>query len=191
MLYQIHRAMRALRRKTASSWNGLVFRSALARTGRNCHFADRIYIGLPHRVSLGDDVYIDTGTVIGSELSEGRLVIGNRVQLNAGVHLDFSGGVEIGDDTLVSARACILSHSHGLDPRSMPEGVPKVIGRNVWFGSDCIVLQSVRSIGDGAVIAAGALVTKDVPAGAIVAGNPAKIIRYRDTVDAAAPGARA
>lgn len=190
MLYQIHRAMRALRRKAASGWNGLVFRSALARTGRNCHFADRIYIGTPHRVSLGDDVHIDTGTVIGSELADGHLTIGNRVQLNADVHLDYSGGVEIGDGTLISARACILSHSHGLDPRSMPEGVPKTIGCNVWLGSDCIILQSVRSIGDNAVVAAGALVTKDVPAGAIVAGNPAKLIRYRDAADAAAAGTR-
>ncbi|WP_432770541.1 MAG: acyltransferase [Sphingopyxis sp.] len=191
MLYQIHRAARALRRRTASGWNGLVFRSALARTGRNCHFADRIYIGMPHKVSLGDDVHIDTGTVIGSELADGALTIGDRVQLNADVHLDYSGGVTIGDDTLVSARAVILSHSHGLDPRSMPEGVAKVIGRNVWLGSDCIILQSVRSIGDGAVVAAGALVTKDVPAGAIVAGNPAKLVRYRDATKTAAPVADA
>lgn len=180
MFYQINRTGRALRRKLASSWNRLVFGSALAKSGRGCHFADGVHIGMPHKVRLGDDVYIDTGAIIGSELADGALTIGDRVQLNAGVHLDFSGGVEIGDDTLISARAVIFSHSHGLDPRSMPTGLSKTIGRNVWLGSDCIVMQSVRSIGDNAVIAAGALVTKDVPAGAIVAGNPARLVRYRD-----------
>jgi Acetyltransferase (isoleucine patch superfamily) len=186
MFYQINRAGRALRRKLASIWNGLVYGSALAKCGRGCHFADGVHIGMPHKVWFGDNVYIDTGTIIGSELEEGTLTVGDRVQLNAGVHLDFSGGVEIGDETLISAGAVVFSHSHGLDPRSKPTGLSKIIGRNVWLGSGCVVMQSVRSIGDNAVIAAGALVTKDVPAGAIVAGNPARLVRFRDGEIAAA-----
>jgi virginiamycin A acetyltransferase len=53
------------------------------------------------------------------------------------------------------------------------------IGNDVWVGRNVIIVSSVNSIGDGAVIGAGAVVTKDVPDFAIVAGNPAKIIRYR------------
>lgn len=55
------------------------------------------------------------------------------------------------------------------------------IGNDVWIGFNAIILPSVSTIGDGAVIGAGSVVTKDVPPFAIVAGNPAKIIRYRFT----------
>jgi virginiamycin A acetyltransferase len=54
-----------------------------------------------------------------------------------------------------------------------------IIGNDVWIGRNALILPSVKRIGDGAVIGAGAVVTKDVPNYAIVAGNPAKIIRYR------------
>jgi len=53
------------------------------------------------------------------------------------------------------------------------------IGNDVWFGHNAIILSSVRSIGDGAVIGAGAVVTKDVPDFAVVVGNPGKVIKYR------------
>ena len=54
-----------------------------------------------------------------------------------------------------------------------------VIGNDVWIGHNAIILPSVSNIGDGAVIGAGSVVTKDVPPFAVVAGNPAKIILYR------------
>jgi len=54
-----------------------------------------------------------------------------------------------------------------------------VIGNDVWVGQNAIILSSVKRIGDGAVIGAGAVVTRDVPDFAIVGGNPAKVIRYR------------
>lgn len=54
-----------------------------------------------------------------------------------------------------------------------------VIGNDVWVGHNAIILSSVKNIGDGAVIGAGAVVTKDIPDFAVVAGNPAKLIKYR------------
>ena len=54
---------------------------------------------------------------------------------------------------------------------------PIIVGKNVWIGSNSTILQGV-SIGDGAIVAAGAVVTKDVPANSIVGGIPAKLIRY-------------
>lgn len=57
------------------------------------------------------------------------------------------------------------------------------IGNDVWMGENAIILPSCNKVGDGAIIAAGAVVTKDVPPYAIVAGNPAKIIRYRLTTE--------
>ena len=58
--------------------------------------------------------------------------------------------------------------------------VPKAIGEDVWIGMRAVILPQCRQIGAGAVIGAGAIVVHDVPAGAIVAGNPARVIGHRD-----------
>ncbi len=183
MIYTLFRGLRAVRRRLAARINGIVYRSSLASVGSGCHFADGVIISQPGKVSLGDRVFFDSRCIIGTELPEGRLIVGNGVQANFDVQIDYSGGLTIGHDTLISARSVIYTHSHGLDPHSIPEGLSKTIGRNVWIGSDCVILQSVREIGDYAVIGSGAVVTRDVPAGAIVGGNPAKVIRIRDDVD--------
>jgi maltose O-acetyltransferase len=61
-------------------------------------------------------------------------------------------------------------------------GEPITIGNNVWFGGHCVVLSGV-TIGDNAVIGAGSVVTKDIPAGAVAAGNPARVLRYLSPED--------
>jgi acetyltransferase-like isoleucine patch superfamily enzyme len=64
--------------------------------------------------------------------------------------------------------------------RPIPKPSPPLeIGNDVWIGSRAIILKKVRSIGNGAVIGAGAIVTKDIPAYAVVGGNPARILKYR------------
>lgn len=67
----------------------------------------------------------------------------------------------------------------GYVPELMIKRKSPVIGNDVWIGGNAIILPSVSSIGDGSVIGAGAVVTKDVPDFAVVVGNPAKIIKYR------------
>ncbi|MBA4721681.1 MAG: acyltransferase [Alcanivorax sp.] len=94
------------------------------------------------------------------------------------------GGVLIGDRTLVGYNTMILSSNHRVPP--LPEKIfyaghekrKVTIGRDVWIGAACIILPGVK-IGDGAVIAAGSVVTKDVPAAAVCAGVPAKVIKER------------
>lgn len=104
-----------------------------------------------------------------------HLRVGARVSINAFVHIWALGGVTIGDDTLIASHVAITSLTH--DPQAelfsaSQQMRPVVIGRNVWIGTHAVILPGV-TIGDGAIIGAGAVVTKDVPALTTVVGVPA------------------
>jgi acetyltransferase-like isoleucine patch superfamily enzyme len=90
--------------------------------------------------------------------------------------------VTIGDGCMLAQNACITdSDWHDLYDRSLPVGNTQAvqIGHNVWVGDSSIINKGV-TIGDNAIIGAGAIVLKDVPANAIVGGNPAAVIKYLD-----------
>ena len=114
-----------------------------------------------------------------------NLVIGDDVDLALNVLIDTSGGVTIGDRALIGYGTKIFSNNHHLplnQENIFGAGHSKgevLIGKDVWLGANVIVLPG-RTIGDGAVIGAGSVVTKDVSAFTIVAGNPAKFVRVRD-----------
>jgi acetyltransferase-like isoleucine patch superfamily enzyme len=80
---------------------------------------------------------------------------------------------------LKSTHALFYNPTFGIVDKDLSERVPLKIGNDVWCGVNSIILPNVREIGDGAVVAAGAVVNKDIPPYAIVAGNPARIVRYR------------
>lgn len=115
-----------------------------------------------------------------------HLVIGDDVDLAQGVLITTSGGVEIGDRTLIGYRTQILSRNHVIPPVGQRifdaghEGQGVVIGPDVWIGANCVILPGVE-IGEGAVVAAGAVVTKNVEPNSIVGGVPAKLIKMRDS----------
>ena len=129
-----------------------------------------------------------TGTKIGKKtvinmnqyfMSAYKLKIGNYSHINQGCFIDARAGIEIGSNVSISHYVRLVTGSHDMnDP--MFEGRFKSIKINdyVWIGINSIILQGVV-IGKGAVICAGAVVTKDVPDNAIMAGVPAKIIGYR------------
>lgn len=119
-------------------------------------------------------------------IAPGRnLHLGDDVDLAAGVVITTSGGVEIGARTLVGYRAQILSTNHVVPAgrgRIFGSGhvkKPVAIGADAWIGAAAIVLPGV-TIGEGAVVAAGSVVTKDVQPFMIVAGVPAKPVRRRE-----------
>ena len=108
-----------------------------------------------------------------------NIQVGKNVFINGGCHFQDQGGITLGDDCLIGHNVVFATLNHFIEPseRASLRPAPIVLGKNVWVGSSSTILQGV-TIGDNAIIAAGSVVTKDVPANAIVGGVPAHIIRY-------------
>lgn len=107
-----------------------------------------------------------------------NITIGNHVFFNSGCKFQDQGGITIDDGALLGHNVVLATLNHCMIPeqRANLEPAPIHIGKNVWIGANAMVLPGV-TIGDGAVVAAGAIVTKDVPANTIVGGIPAKKIK--------------
>ncbi|HEY9538685.1 MAG TPA: sugar O-acetyltransferase [Kiloniellaceae bacterium] len=127
--------------------------------------------------SLGSDVFVETPFRCAYGVNTH---LGDGVYINTGCVILDCARVEIGAKTLLGPAVQIYTAIHPLDPVERAAFVesakPVTLGRNVWIGGAAVILPGV-SIGDNAVIGAGSVVTKDVPAGCVVAGNPAKMIR--------------
>jgi acetyltransferase-like isoleucine patch superfamily enzyme len=110
-----------------------------------------------------------------------NITLGKGVFINSGCKFQDQGGITIGDDTLIGHNAVLASLNHDLRPsrRADLHPAPILIGRNVWIGANVTVLPGV-TIGDNAVIAAAAVVTKDVPANSVVVGSPGRVVRTID-----------
>jgi acetyltransferase-like isoleucine patch superfamily enzyme len=122
----------------------------------------------------------------GIRLSPGtRLVLGDHVDLAWGVLITTGGGVEIGDRTLVGYNTMIFSANHRIPAgrgRIFDSGHDRkkvTIQHDVWIGAGCMIMPGV-TIGEGAVVAAGSVVTKDVAPFTLVGGVPARVIRERN-----------
>ena len=104
--------------------------------------------------------------------------VGENVFINACCHFQDHGGVTLGDGCQIGHNVVFATLNHGLQPeeRGITYPAPIVLGKNVWVGSNSTILQGV-TIGDNAVIAAGAVVTKDVEPDTIVGGVPARFIK--------------
>jgi len=113
-----------------------------------------------------------------------NLVVGDDVDFALGVLVTTDGGVEIGDRTLIGYRTQILSGNHVIPPgrgrifSAGHDSAKIIIQQDVWIGANCLILAGV-TVGEGAVVAGGSVVTKDVAPFTIVGGCPAKVIRTR------------
>ncbi|MGO1638123.1 sugar O-acetyltransferase [Ancrocorticia populi] len=104
--------------------------------------------------------------------------LGKRVFLNMGCTFQDQGGITIGDGALLGHNTLIATLNHEMDParRADMTPAPVHIGKDVWIGSNTTILPGV-TIGDGAVVAAGSLVTSDISEGMLAVGRPAREVR--------------
>lgn len=107
-----------------------------------------------------------------------NITVGRNVFVNACCHFQDHGGITLGDDCLVGHNVVFATLNHDQNPEKRASMLPApiVVGRKVWIGSNATILQGV-TIGDNAIVAAGAVVTKDVPANTVVGGVPARVLR--------------
>lgn len=107
-----------------------------------------------------------------------NITLGKRVFINSGCRFQDQGGVTIGDDCLIGHNVVIATLNHDVAPsrRADMHPAPVTIGCNVWIGANVTILPGV-TIGDDAVVGAASVVTKNVPAGTIVVGSPARVVR--------------
>lgn len=107
-----------------------------------------------------------------------NITIGKDVFINSGCHFQDQGGIVIGDGSLIGHNVVLATINHDLDPKNNRKNhyAPITIGNHVWIGANVTVLAGV-TIGDWAVVGAGAVVTRDVPPGNVVGGVPARVIK--------------
>lgn len=144
-------------------------------------------------ISIGENFCCNENVVIecinkhGNDFFNSQIIIGNNCFLNRGTHLSSCNKIIIGDNSVVGSYVSIIDNNHGanesiaemmthpLDRKLYSKG-PIIIGKNVWICDKAVILGGV-TIGDGSVIGANAVVTKNIPPYSIVGGAPARIIK--------------
>lgn len=138
--------------------------ATMKQVGKNVHICKNYSISSPKNISIGNHVWIGENFYATGE-----------------------GGLEIGSGTIISRNVEVWTSNHNYDSEDL-KTIPYdrkfiyksvTIRENVWIGSRVIIIPGI-TIGEGAVIGAGSVVSKDVPPYAVVGGNPAKVLKYRD-----------
>lgn len=125
---------------------------------------------LPESVTIYPPFYTEHGLAT---------TFGKNVFVNQGCTFMDGGGISIGNNVMIAPKVSLITGGHPLplaERREATVSAPIVIADDVWIGAAAVVTQGV-TIGAGAVVAAGAVVTRDVPAGTVVAGVPARVIK--------------
>jgi len=191
-------------RKAIDRCRGIVRRLPHTFIGKNVLLLNRAKLSVGRGVSIGRGVIIDALAEDGVVLRDSSTIdvnavirgsggirrigrgvhIGERAAIGACNFIHGGGGVDIGPDVLLGPGVQIFSENHNLERRDIPiieQGeTPNCvrIGAGAWIGAGSVILAGVE-IGKGAIVAAGSVVTKSIDPFAIVAGSPAKVIKYR------------
>lgn len=141
----------------------LLEKQLFGKTGKSIYVNPPLYVNYGRHIEIGNNFYANMDCIF---LDVNRIIIG--------------------DNVMVGPRVSFFTAGHPTDPivrrKDLEFGLPIVVEDNVWIGGNSTILPNV-TIGKNSIIAAGAVVTKDVPSNTIVGGNPAKVIRHIDSVD--------
>jgi acetyltransferase-like isoleucine patch superfamily enzyme len=168
-----------------------LWRRALTRAGRRWQTAGMLFlgrgleleVGRKGRIEFGRFVWIGDRTKV--RCHEGRVEIGDKTVIGQECTISAYQRVRIGEQCVIADRAMFIDFDHGGVEFERPirvQGIYKrdvVVGSNVWIGYGACILRGVR-VGDNSVVGTNSVVTKDVPANAVVAGIPARVIRMRE-----------
>lgn len=156
----------------------------LNKSGSRLSIGRFVEFSSPQNISLGNEIYIVDGAVLRAD--EGKITIGNKFALNGNARIvaDCDGEIIIGNSVMVGPNTIIRASNHKFENVAVDiwlqgqTGGTIIIGDDVWIAANVVILPGVR-IGSHSVIAAGAVVTKNVPEYSVVAGVPARIISTR------------
>lgn len=139
------------------------------------YIVKQLFESTGQQVNINKDVYFGNGR---------KIKIGNNSSIEVGCQI--ANDTTIGNDVMIAPEVVIFSVGHETSDTSIPMRLqgntkprPVTIGDDVWIGQRAIILPGI-TIGDGAIVAAGSIVTKDIPARTVVGGNPAKILKTRN-----------
>jgi acetyltransferase-like isoleucine patch superfamily enzyme len=174
----------------ASSLRKLYWRALGMEIGAGAKLCS-LHVTWPHRVRLGRRCSLEPQVrfnAAGPFVEGVGLSVGERTFIGTGCEFNFLTHISIGRDCLIAAGCRFIDHDHGLAVGLPMIDQPEVqadivIGNDVWIGTESVILKGV-SIGDGAVIAAGSVVSRSVEANGIYGGVPAKLIKTRALSDA-------
>ena len=127
------------------------------------------------------DINIETPFLV---FDKDKLIYSPPIYIGPNSRLYLRANLHIGSGTIIGPGLCVHTANHRYEGNMIPYddvyiGKEVIIGCNVWIGADCTILPGCK-IGDGVVIAACSVVVNDVPDYAVIGGNPAKVIKYRD-----------
>lgn len=146
----------------------------------------KLFISWPHQVSLGSNCKLEPNISFkydGLWHPGPSIIIGNTAFIGSGCEFNITENITIGNNSLIASGCRFIDHDHGTNRKQLMHSQPGTsssikLGNDVWLGCNVVVLKGV-TIGDGAIVAAGAVVNKSIPAYEIWGGVPAKKIGER------------
>jgi galactoside O-acetyltransferase len=159
------------------------YKPLFKKIGKSVSIDCRVTITGFNNIELGDNINIMKNSFLYAE--DGILKIGNNFSMNSNSQLGSSGGkILIGDDVSIGPNCVFRAANHRFTRTDIPinrQGHSYgeiIVGNDIWFGANCVVTPNTK-IGNGVIVAAGAVVVKDMPSYSIAAGVPARVIGIR------------